>query len=80
MRESLRRYRIQRFWSSIEDSKDQISRRKGHITNAEEELLAEEEVFRDNWPNDHFFSTTKVKRYDQPPDDQRDNEQRATYE
>ena len=80
MRESLRRYRIQRFWSSIEDAHDQIAKRKGHITNAEEELLAEEEVFRDNWPNDHFFSTTKVKRYDQPPDDRRENEQRATYE
>ena len=80
MRESLRRYRIQRIWSSIADAQDQIAKRKGQITNAEELLLAEEEVFRDYRPNDHFFSTTKVKRYDQPPDDQRDNEQRATYE
>ena len=55
-------------------------KRAGDITKAEESLLEEDELFRYYWPNDHFFSTTKVKRYDQPPDDRRDNEERATDE
>jgi hypothetical protein len=80
MRASLRIYRNERFWSSFEECKDQILKRERQITKAEEFMLVEEEVFRNYWPNDNYFSTNKVKRYDQPPDDRRDNEYRATDE
>jgi hypothetical protein len=80
MRENLRRYRIDRIWSSISEANAQIGKMEGHIEKAAEFLLAEEKVFQNYWPNDHFFSSKKVKRYDQAPDDRRDNEQRATYD